>query len=131
MGMKFQDSTAPVNTIWNGSTTAGAAGTGTTLTAYEWGYCTVLITVQNTGTISTGTITWEGFDGFNWYVIPTTLINASATVATTYTLTTGTAAFYANVNAFSQFRTRLSVAITGGGSVFVNINSSAAGSNNA
>jgi hypothetical protein len=131
MGMKFQDSTTLNQATWNSSTTAGAAGTGATVQAYEWGYQSALITTQNTGTVSAGTITWEAWDGYNWYVVPTTLGTTAATIATTYTLTTGSAYFYANVNGFSDFRVRLSVAITGSGSVLVNINSSGASAQNA
>ena len=129
MGMKFQDSTTVDQATWNQNTTAGGAGTGATVTAYEWGYCTALVTTQNTGTVSAGTITFEAFDGYNWYVVPTHLGTTAATIATTYTLTTGSAYFFANVNGFNNFRVRLSVAITGTGSVLVNINSSAATSN--
>jgi hypothetical protein len=131
MAMKMQDSTATFNNfgnLWNSTTTAGVAGTGTTINSYAWGYQTALITTLNTGTVSAGTITWEGFDGYNWYVIPTTLITTAATVATTYTLTTGSAGFYCNINGFNSFRTRLSVAIGGSGTVFVNMNLSAASS---
>lgn len=126
MGSKMQDSTTLNQATWNSNTTAGASGTGATVSAYAWGYCVALVTTQNTGTVSAGTITWEGWDGYNWYVVPTTLGTTAATLATTYTLTTGSAYFYANCNAFSKFRTRLSVAITGSGTVLVNINLSAA-----
>jgi len=127
MGMKMQDSTTLNQATWNANTTAGAAGTGATVNFYAWGYQSALITYQNSGTVSAGTVTWEGFDGFNWYVIPASLIVASPTPALTYTLTTGSGAFYANINGFSQFRTRLSVAITGTTpSVLVTINGSAA-----
>ena len=131
MGVKFQDSTTLNQATWNSTTAAGGSGTGAVVAAYEWGYCTALVTTFNTGTVSAGTITFEGFDGYNWFVSPATLGTAAATVATTYTLTTGSAFFYVNVNGFSQFRVRLSVAITGSGTVLVNINSSAATSNTA
>lgn len=128
MGMKMQDSTTLNQATWNSNTAAGASGTGAVVPVYAWGYQTALITTQNAGTVSAGTITWEGWDGYNWYVVPTTLGTTTATVATTYTLTTGSAFFYANINGFSNFRTRLSVAITGSGTVLVNINASAASS---
>jgi hypothetical protein len=131
MGMKFQDSTTLNQATWNQNTTAGGAGTGATVSAYEWGYVTALVTTFNSGSVSAGTITFEAFDGYNWFVVPTTLGTTAGTVATTYTLTTGSAFFYANVNGFNDFRVRLSVAITGTGNVLVNINSSAATSNNA
>ena len=51
MGMKMQDSTTTNQSTWNSNTVAGATGTGTTVTAYEWGYQTALITTQNTGTV--------------------------------------------------------------------------------
>jgi hypothetical protein len=130
MGMKFQDSTTVNNATWNSSTAAGGAGTGATVAVYAWGYQSALITYQNTGTVSAGTVTWEGWDGYNWYVVPSNLIATTSTVATTYTLTTGSAAFYLNCNGFSSFRTRLSVAITGSGSVFVNVNASGASAQN-
>ncbi len=125
MGNKVQDSTTLNQSTWNSSTTAGASGA--TVSAYSIGYAVALITTQNTGTVSAGTITWEGWDGFNWYVLPTLIgTAANTTTATTYTLTTGSAYFFANVNAFSKVRTRLTVAITGSGTVLVNINLSAA-----
>jgi hypothetical protein len=130
MGMKMQDSTTLNQATWNQNTAAGGSGTGATVSGYAWGYQSALITYQNTGTVSAGTVTWEGWDGYNWYVMPTALGTTAATIATTYTLTTGSAYFYANIDGFSQFRTRLSVAITGSGSVLVNINLSAASAQN-
>jgi hypothetical protein len=124
MGVKFQDSTTLSQATWNSATTAGASGA--TVSAYELGYCTALVTTQNTGAITAGTITFEGWDGYNWYVMPSHLGTVAATVATTYTLITGSAYFYSNTNGFLDFRVRLSVAITGAGTVLVNINSSAA-----
>lgn len=128
MGMKFQDSTTVTQATWNSSTTAGASGAN--VSAYEWGYCTVLVTLHYTGSVTGGALTFEGFDNYNWFsIIPNSQINSStAPTTTTFTFSSaaGDTGFFCNSNCFSQFRTRLSTTITGTGTVLVNINSSAA-----
>lgn len=119
MGVKFQDSTALNQITFNSSSTTSSA-----VTAYAWGYCVALITWQKSGSPTTGAITVEGYDGYNWYALPNTAGTASATVQATATITTSGYAF-ANINGFSQVRARLSTTIDTG-SVLVTINNSAA-----
>lgn len=132
MGMKFQDSTTINQATWNSSTTAGASGAA--VTAYGWGYCTALVTMHYTGSVTGGALTFEANDGYNWYgIFPDSQINnATVPSAITFTFSSagGDTGFYCNINSFMSFRTRLSTTITGTGTVLVNINTSAAGSNN-
>jgi len=120
MGNKFQDSTANYQVTWTNSTAQN-----TSLPAYGWGYSTAIITVQNTGTISGGAITFEGYDGYNWYQINATEL-LSGLNDQTYSLANGSVALAAEMTGFSQFRVRLSTAISGSGSVQITINESAA-----
>lgn len=120
MGYKFQDSTANYQTAWTSSTPQN-----TVLSTYAWGYSTAIITVQNTGTISGGVISFEGFDGTNWYGLSASQLS-NGTNSTTYSLSGGSAALGSDITGFSQFRVKLSTAITGTGSVLVTINESGA-----
>ena len=119
MGYKLQDSTTENNATLNSSSAANTA-----VTAYAWGYQTALVTFTVTGTVSAGALTAEGWDGYNWYGLPTTPGSTTTTLQSTIAITSSGYAF-ANINCFSKFRARLSTAITGTGSVFVNVNLSA------
>lgn len=120
MGQKFQDSTALYQKTWTSSTPQNTA-----LAAYGWGYSTAVVTIQETGTISAGVLTFQGYDGQNWYDIPATDIYAGAKTQT-YALANGSAALACDMTGFSQFQVKLTTVITGSGSVQVNINESAA-----
>lgn len=128
MGMKFQDSTTFNQSTWNNGTAQNSG-----VAVYGWGYCTALVTLHYSGSVSTGVITFEGYDGYNWFpIIPVSQINSStAPTTTTFSLSSsaGDTGFYCNINAFSSFRVRLSTVISSAGSVLVNINASAATSN--
>ncbi len=119
MGYKLQDSTTDNNITLNTNSAAN-----TSVSAYAWGYQVALVTFQVTGTVSAGALTVEGYDGYNWYSLPTTPGSTTTTLQSTIAITASGYA-YANVNCFSSCRARLSTAIAGTGSVFVNLNLSA------
>lgn len=103
---------------------ASATATWTTATALNTalsldcqGFGTVVITSVETGTTTTaGALTFEGFDGTNWWPLLGQQTN-SYTVQSNYSLVNGTnVAWSFEVQGFQQFRVRLSTAITGTGS---------------
>ncbi len=120
MGYKFQDSTAKYTATWTSSTALNSA-----LPVYGWGYSTAIITIQATGTISAGVINFQGYDGQNWYNLTATDLYAGAKTQT-YSLASGSAALACDMTGFSQFQVQLTTAITGSGSVQININESGA-----
>lgn len=119
MGQKFQDSTAVYQQTWNQNTAQNTA-----LTTYGWGYSTAVITFQVTGTVSAGVVTFEGYDGYNWYALNYVELD-NGTAGTTFSLGSSVAVA-CEMTAFSQFRARLSTVISGTGSVQITINESAA-----
>lgn len=78
---------------------------------------TVTLTTVETGTTTTaGALTFEVFDGTNWWIVTGQQIG-SYTVQSSYALVNNTnVAWQFDVAGFQQFRARLSTAITGTGS---------------
>lgn len=85
-------------------------------------YAGALITYTKTGTVSAGTIVFEFSDDdeTTWRAIEATNV-ASFAAATSYTLTTASAAWIVNCPGATDFRVRLSVQISGAGSASLRI----------
>lgn len=81
---------------------------------------TVTVSVSNTSTMTGGVLTFEvSPDGTNWFQVAMGRID-SFTVETSYSLTTiANRAWSTSVDAFTNFRVRLSTAITGSGTATV------------
>jgi hypothetical protein len=120
MGQKFQDSTAVYQTTWTSATAQN-----TTLNTYGWGYSTAIITVQNTGTVTPGVLTFYGYDGYNYYPLNGVQLSNGSPIST-YTLGNGSDSIAVDITAFQAFRVKLTTAITGSGSSLITINESAA-----
>ncbi|HLX53425.1 MAG TPA: hypothetical protein VKR58_05775 [Aquella sp.] len=104
---------APVTATWTNATVQNTAQTVSTA-----GCDTVVLTVVPTGTVTPGVITFECFDGATWVPIRIGRSSQYAT-ETTYALGGGQQNWQINLAGYTQYRTRLSTAITGGGSVIV------------
>lgn len=98
---------------WTSATSLNTALTSSTTISYA----TATVTTIETGTTTTaGALTFEVFDGTNWWPVVGQQIG-SYTVQSSYTLVNGTnVAWQFDVAGFQGFRTRLSTAITGTGS---------------
>lgn len=107
----FNQPTAATAT-WTAATAINTASAISTV-----GIGTVTVTSVETGTTTTaGALTFEVFDGTNWWAVTGQQIN-SYTVQSNYTLVNATnVAWQFDVAGFQQFRVRLSTAITGTGS---------------
>ena len=98
---------------WSGSTAAN-----TSLVTSTAGYDTILITAVTSGTVTSGTIVFEGFDGANWLSIRAGLISGYSSNSS-YNLNQGAQAWQAGVAGFPQFRIRLLSGIVGGGTGYI------------
>ena len=104
----------PVSTTWTSATALNTAATVTTA-----GYDTVICTLVGTGTITTGAVIFEVFDGATWLPIKSARIESYFTDQG-YSLIGAPAtsrAWQIPVAGFPQFRVRLSTAIVGAGSM--------------
>lgn len=110
-GMISYSQTAPTTATWGTGTALNTA-----LTQSTNGMSTAIVTSIETGTTTTaGALTFEVFDGTNWWSVTGQRIG-SYTVESTYTLVNNTnVAWQLDIAGFQQFRTRLSTAITGTG----------------
>jgi hypothetical protein len=100
--------TAPSTATWNASTTVNTA---LAITCTD--YSTIVMTFVGTGSaITGGVLTFEVYDGANWFGIQAARINAY-TVDSTYVLSITSQAWEVDVGGWQQFRIRLSTAITG------------------
>lgn len=108
----YNDFPSSSTATWTSATTIN-----TTLAQSIVGDGTVTVTSVETGTTTTaGALTFEVFDGTNWWAVDGQIIG-SYTVQSSYTLVNGTnIAWQFDVGGFQQFRVRLSTAITGTGS---------------
>lgn len=107
-----------VSTAWTSATALNAELDQTNF----FGYNTAVVSVVQTSTITTGAITFEtSVDGSNWFALQGSGTNGSFNVST-YTLTASTnQGWNLNVGGWAYFRVRLSTAITGSGTVTVNV----------
>lgn len=128
--------TNAIQTAWqqNASSTATwttATSVNATLAQSVIGQGTVSVTIVETGTTTTaGAITFEVSDGTNWWAMPGIRMGGSGLVESNFTLINNTSVNWRfGVEGFTQFRVRLSTAITGTGSpqVVVILQTSAAG----
>lgn len=103
--------TAPSIATWTAATTINTA-----LAVTCTDYSSAIITFVGTGsTFSAGVITFEVYDGANWFGLQAARAN-QYTVDSTYTLGVTTQAWELDVGGWQQVRVRLSTAITGTGS---------------
>jgi hypothetical protein len=109
---------------WTSATTVNTA-----LTATVTGYGTVLVTLNNTSTITGGVVTFEASDAAsNWYLVNVPIPVSALTVPNTdsnLSLTATLSAYQFNVAGFVSFRVRLSTVISGTGTVNVGIQAQA------
>ena len=104
----------PVSVSWTSATALNTAATVTTA-----GYDTVICTLVGTGTITTGAVIFEVYDGAAWLPIKSARIESYFTDQG-YSLIGAPAtsrAWQIPVAGFPQFRVRLSTAIVGAGSM--------------
>lgn len=104
---------APTTATWTTATTINTALTSSSTQAYS----TATVTTVETGTTTTaGALTFEVYDGTNWWAVSGQQIG-SYTVQSSYTLVNNTnVAWTFDIAGFQGFRVRLSTAITGTGS---------------
>ena len=113
-GLYIQDDyQAPVNLTINSSTNVNSA-----VTVATSGYDTVIVSHIVSGTVTGGNTAFEVYDGTSWIAIKGGLISNYGT-ATNYNLNGGNNCYQFNVAGFPQFRTRLTSALVGSGSVNV------------
>ena len=98
----------PVTLVWNSSTPLNTAQSFLTT-----GMDCVALTIIPSGTITTGAVTFEVFDGYNWFPIKSaressyntdSVFNAAGSTQTAWTIPCA---------AYPDFRVRLSTALTG------------------
>jgi hypothetical protein len=123
VGLSAQDAltvagsgTSMVNAVvW---TSATAQNTVLNILTDNYNENTVTVSVTDTGSFSSGVLTFEGsIDNANFVGIIGVNVGTGQTMSNaTYTLQTGTSVFTFNATGFNYFRVRLSTAITGTGS---------------
>lgn len=117
-GLPIQGAQATATTVnWTSATSANTASTISVV-----GYSTVVVAMSNTSTMTAGVLTFEvSPDNTNWFPVTLTRID-SHTEENSYTLSTvSNKAWSASVAGFTNFRVRLSTAITGSGTATVTI----------
>lgn len=116
---------APVNVdIVNYSQQTWTSGTSvnTSVTTSAIGAGSTSFTVVVTGAVSVGVISFEATpDGINWFPLHVSNPYGTPSIITTYNLALGSATFQHAVGGYIQIRSRLSTAITGSGSVQMEI----------
>ena len=101
----------PVIATW---TTATPINTAITVTT--GGMDCVALTISPSGTITAGAVTFEVYDGFNWFPIKSARESSYNTDSVFSGIgTPGQQAWTVPVAAYPQFRARLSTALTGAG----------------
>lgn len=99
---------APVVTNWNSSTALNTAVTMSTA-----GMDCVALTIIPGGTITAGSITFEVFDGYNWFAIKSARESSYNTDSTFNLVGNTQQGWTIPCAAYPQFRFRLSAALTG------------------
>lgn len=117
----FSAYTAPQVAAWQSTTAVNAANTVNTQ-----GYGGVMISVTTPSTITGGGLAFEGYDGTAWIPVQAGKMNAYGGQTAVALTASMTQAWQINTAGLSQFRTRLSSAITGTGNVVVTHQLSAA-----
>jgi hypothetical protein len=109
------DQPAAVTTNWTSATTANTS-TSISVSSYN----TISVAMHNTSTMTAGVLTFEvSPDNTNWFPIQMARID-SFTVESTYTLSVvADRAWSTSVDGFTNFRVRLSTAITGTGTATI------------
>jgi hypothetical protein len=123
---------------WNSST---ALNSTITLVNNDYSYNTLVVTLNQTSTITGGAVTFQGStDGTNWFNLPGFVVTTAAALTNPYTLVQSTyIVFSFNLTAIPYFQIVLSTVITGTGQVtfgytadsFVNQMSTSGGGSNA
>ena len=99
----------PVVSVWTSSTPVNTAVTVTT-----GGMDCVALTIIPSGTITTGVVTFEVYDGYNWFPIKSARESSYNTDSSFSGVgSPGQQAWTVPVAAYPQFRARLSTALTG------------------
>jgi len=106
--------TAPSAVTWTSATAVNTANTVTTT-----GYDGVLISVITAAGITGGVLTFEAYDGAAWIPAQAGKLNAYGGSTTVTLGASQTQGYQINIAGATQFRTRLSTAITGTGNVVV------------
>ena len=103
-------------------TSATGLNTAVTLVSNIEGYSSIAITLNQTGTLTAGAVTFEiSNDNTNWYPVEGVDPNTGVIVPSTYTLVIGYFIFLFTVPA-PYFRVRLSTAIVGSGTLIIGHN---------
>ena len=107
--------TAPVSVNWTSATALNTTATVTTA-----GMDNVVFTLACPSTITSGSVTFEVYDGVNWIVVKSPRISSYGTETTAVLGTSfGTQAWQVPVGGFPQARARLSAVLVGTGNVGV------------
>jgi hypothetical protein len=99
---------APVAIIWNASTALNATQVFNTA-----GMDCVALTILPTGTITAGAVTFEVYDGFNWFAIKSARESSYNTDSVFNAVGASQTAWTIPCAAYPQFRIRLSTQLTG------------------
>ena len=118
-------STTGANVAESSATWTNATTVNTALAITVKGYTTATVVLTGTGTVTPGVVTFEATDdtAATWQNIVGALLGQSANqpAQSSFTLATSVTFWQFNIAGFSQFRVRLSTAITGAGSELVGI----------
>lgn len=106
---------AVTNTAWGSVTNVNTA-----LTTNCQGYGVIAVSYALTGTQSAGNVTFEVFDGTNWYNVAAQRLDGTF-ADRSYLTAIGNQAWQVNVAGFQQFRVRLSTVIAGTGTSIFNL----------
>jgi hypothetical protein len=110
------------------ATWTSATGLNTALTLSTTGYSNILFSAAGTGTFTTGAVTFEGSldGGSTWFAAPITRADGvtAGGVVGSFSLTASSTTWLASVAGMTNFRIRLSTAITGTGSTAITLNGS-------
>jgi hypothetical protein len=104
--------------VWNSGT---ALSTAIVLVNADYSYNTIVVTLNQTTTITGGVVTFQGsMDGVNWVNLQGAVVGTGATAGPTYTLQANTyEAISFNLTGIPYFQVLLSTVITGTGQVTI------------
>jgi len=110
--------TNPSVAVWNSST---ALNTVASLVNADYSYNTIVVTLNQTTTLTGGVLTFQGsMDGINWVNLQGSVVGTGAAAGPTYTLIPSTyAAISFNLTGIPYFQVLLSTVISGSGQVTI------------
>jgi len=108
----------PSVAVWNSST---ALNTVASLVNADYSYNTIVVTLNQTTTLTGGVLTFQGsMDGINWVNLQGSVVGTGAAAGPTYTLIPSTyAAISFNLTGIPYFQVLLSTVISGSGQVTI------------